>query len=381
MKLRLVVLTEIIAPYRIPVFNSLAQNSEIDLHVIFFAESDASTRSWPIYTEEIRFCYEVLPSWRKRLGNYNILLNWRVQESLQRAKPDVVLCGGYNYLASWQALRWANQHQAKFLLWCESNGNDQRGGHFLVESLKQMFVRNCDGFVVPGRSALAYVQKFRPAQKETFLAPNAVDIDLFLSLSKIARANEIRLRGELGIPTRYFLFVGRLVKRKGVFDLLDAYESLNPDLRSEIGLVLAGDGPERAELEASARTIFPGSIYFPGFVQRDRLPAYYALAECLVLPTHSDPWGLVVNEAMACGLPVICTDVAGCAADLVKTNGRVVAKRDIANLASAMRDIACDRRLRDDMSRKSSELIQNYSPEICAAGIAHAALATEAGNV
>jgi glycosyltransferase involved in cell wall biosynthesis len=381
MKRRLIVLTEIIAPYRIPVFNSLARHSEIDLHVIFLAESDTSTRQWRIYKEEIHFSYEVLPGWRKRLGRYNILLNWKLREALQGANPDVVLCGGYNYLASWQALRWANQYDTRFLLWCESNECDQRGSHFIVESLKQMFLRNCDGFVVPGASALAYVQRLGSAKKGIFLAPNAVDVDLFRSRSRIARADESRLRGELGLPVRYFLFVGRLVRRKGVFDLLDAYEALDTELRSEMGVVFAGDGPDRAELEAGARSIFPGSIHFPGFVQRDRLAVYYALAECLVLPTHSDPWGLVVNEAMACGLPVICTDVAGCAADLVKANGRVVPTRDISNLSSAMHELACDRRLRDDMSRESSALIQNYSPELCAAGIAHAALATEDRNV
>jgi glycosyltransferase involved in cell wall biosynthesis len=381
MKRRLVVLTEIIAPYRIPVFNSLAKQADIDLHVIFLAETDTSTRQWRVYADEIRFSYEVLPSWRKRLGKYNILVNWQVQEALRRVKPDVILCGGYNYLASWQALRWASRNAAPFLLWCESTGNDHRRGHLLLELMKQNFLRNCDGFVVPGVSALAYVQSLGPARKDAFVAPNAVDIQLFASKSKAANERASRLRGELGLPARYFLFVGSLVKRKGVFDLLDAYQRLSPELRSQIGLVFAGDGPERAELESFARSIFPGSVYFPGFIQRDQLAGYYGLAECLVLPTHSDPWGLVVNEAMACGLPVICTDVAGCAADLVKSNGRLVTKEDTANLADAMKEIACDPSLREQMSRESSELIQNYSPELCAAGIAQAALGIEAGNV
>jgi glycosyltransferase involved in cell wall biosynthesis len=381
MNRRLVVLTEIIAPYRIPVFNSLAQHKDIDLHVIFLAETDTSTRQWRIYLDEMRFSYEVLRSWRKRVGKYNILVNRHVEEALRNSRPHVILCGGYNYLASWQAQRWASRHEAPFLLWCESTGNDQRGRHLIPELLKQNFLRACDGFVVPGISALAYVQKMVSAEKDTFVAPNAVDVQLFASKSKLAKERERRLRGELGLPERYFLFVGSLVKRKGVFDLLEGYYALPPDLRSEIGLVFAGDGPERAELESLARCVFPGSICFPGFVQRDQLAIYYGLAECLVLPTHSDPWGLVINEAMACGLPVICTDVAGCAADLVKSNGRLVAKEDTANLAAAMKEIAGDPGLREEMSRESSELIQNYSPELCAAGIAQAALGIEAGNV
>src|ERR1700688_2199962 len=98
MKRRLVILTEIIAPYRVPVFNALAQLEEIDLRVIFLAETDPSIRQWRIYADEIRFSYQVLPSWRKRLGKYNLLLNQNVNEVLQNANPDVIVCGGYNYL-------------------------------------------------------------------------------------------------------------------------------------------------------------------------------------------------------------------------------------------------------------------------------------------
>ena len=116
----------------------------------------------------------------------------------------------------------------------------------------------------------------------------------------------------------------------------------------------------------------PGAVYFAGFVHRDELASYYALAECLVLPTHTDPWGLVVNEAMACGLPIICTDIAGCAADLVKDNGRLVAAREVQGLAEAMQQIARNSQLREHMSRESRNLIRSYSPEACAAGIAQA---------
>ena len=103
MTAKLVILTEIIAPYRIPVFNALAHRPEIDLHVVFLSENDPSLRQWRIYKDEIRFQYEVLPSWRQRLGRYNILLNRGVQSTLNRIKPEVILCGGYNYLASWTA--------------------------------------------------------------------------------------------------------------------------------------------------------------------------------------------------------------------------------------------------------------------------------------
>jgi len=372
MKRRVVVLTEIIAPYRIPVFNVLAERAEVDLHVIFLSETDNSMRQWRVYAEEIRFSYEVLPSWRTRLGKYNILVNQSVTSALERAQPEVVVCGGYNYLASWQAQWWAKRNRVQFLLWCESTSSDQRGERAPVELLKGSFLRGCDGFVVPGKSSREYLLRLGVAAEKIFTAPNAVDIDRFAAGARIVRDKAEQVRHSLGLPLRYFLFVGRMVRSKGIFDLMEAYGLLAPELRSELGMVYAGDGPERAQLEKLARDVYPGVVYFPGFVHRDELAAYYGLAECFVLPTHSDPWGLVVNEAMACGLPVICSSVAGCAADLVRGNGIIVAARNGPRLAMVMQEVATDLGLRERMSRESTKLIQQYSPQTCAAGLADA---------
>jgi len=369
---RLVVLTELIAPYRIPVFNALAARKGISLHVIFLSETDASTRQWRIYEDEIRFSYEVLPSWRRRVGKYNLLLNNQVTSALSAAQPKILICGGYNYIASWQAQDWARRNRVPFLLWSESTAYDHRGLHFPVEWLKRKFLSKCEGFVVPGQSALEYVQQFASPAQKIFVARNAVDIELFARRQSIRPTPE-RLRGELALPSRYFLFVGRLVRPKGVFDLLEAYQALPSELRESISLVFAGDGPMRAELEALARDIYPGCVQFPGFVHRDELASYYALAECLVMPTHTDPWGLVVNEAMACGLPVICTNVAGCAADLIRENGILVPPANSAQLSDAMQRLATRPDLRQFMAAASVKLIQEYSPEACASGFAEAA--------
>jgi glycosyltransferase involved in cell wall biosynthesis len=376
MKHRLVIITEIIAPYRIPVFNALAQHPEIDLRVVFLAKTDPSTRQWRVYAEEIRFAYEILPSWRTRFKKYNLLLNQKVAGALRKANPDVIVCGGYNYLASWQALRWARRNHVPFLLWCESTANDHRSGHRMVESLKKNFFDKCDGCVVPGTAAAEYARQMGVSSEHIFIAPNAVDNELFASRADNARRNAPRIRAELNLPAHYFLFSGRLVKSKGVFELWEAYGSLNENLRSQFGLVFAGDGPLRSELESIAKSICPGTLRFAGFKQRDELASYYGLADCLVFPTHSDPWGLVVNEAMACGLPVICGQAAGCAADLVKSNGRLIDYRNVDQLVHAMKEVASDAELRRQMSRESLKIISNYSPDICAAGIAEAALAS-----
>lgn len=375
MKRKLLILSEIIAPYRIPVFNALAQCSGIDLRVVFLAETDASLRQWRVYKDEIHFSYEVLPSWRFRLGRNSVLLNWRVRASLKQLAPDAIICGGYNYFASWEALSWARRNNVDFILWSESNQYDARSGRRWIESLKSYFLGRCDRFVVPGKSSFAYLHLLGVAKEKIFTALNAVDNDWFASQAQAARSRAAELRKRLGLPERFILFVGRLVSEKGIFDLLEAYGRLGDDVKSAVGLVFAGDGSERSELEKKAKKISPSTICVCGFAQREQLAAIYGLADVLVLPTHSDPWGLVVNEAMVCGLPVVVSNVAGCAADLVEDgwNGFVVAPTDTDKLCGAIDAILRNDRLRQQMRVHSMERIRQYSPEACAAGLAAAA--------
>jgi len=376
-KRRLALITEIIAPYRIPVFNALAAHPDIDLHVIFLSETDSSLRQWLVYKDEIRFSYDVLPAIRSRLGKYNLLFNRGMKSALSKASPQSIVCGGYNYLASWQALNWAAIHKVPLLLWLESTAADQRRRNPIVEALKQRFVKDCQGFVVPGKASREYLKEFAVQDRLIFQAPNAVDNRFFMERAARARNTACATRAEIHVPDRYFLYVGRLVAPKGVFELLDAYAKLDPALRSEIGLVVVGDGPARAELVERAKRIRPGVIQFPGFIQKDGLAEFYAMADALIFPTHSDTWGFVVNEAMACGLPVVATDVAGCVPDLVEDewNGKVVAVSDPVELASAMEYLSGQAELRSEMGKRSEQRIVGYSPQACAAGIVQAVLA------
>jgi glycosyltransferase involved in cell wall biosynthesis len=366
-----VIVTEIIAPYRIPVFNALAQRPEIDLHVVFLSENDPTLRQWRVYKDEIRFDYDVLPSWRQRFGRYNLLVNWGIHSALNRTKPDVVLCGGYNYLASWAAAYWARIHRVPLLLWSESTAFDLRRRYRVVEFMKTQFLRLCTGFVVPGRSSSNYLKDLGIGEQRIFTAPNAVDTSLFSKFAEVARRDESQVRSRHHLPERYFLYVGRLVKAKGVFDLLDAYARLKAEHRGKVGLVFVGDGSDRQELVERASKIVPGTIQFLGFMHREELPAAYALADGLIFPTHSDPWGLVVNEAMACGLPVIATNVAGCASDLVENgwNGFVISPGDASQLSLAMEKLASNSELRVEMGRRSRERVEAYAPAAWAEGM------------
>ena len=375
------ILTEIIAPYRIPVFNVLASGAGLDLHVIFLAETDETLRQWRVYKDEICFSHQILPSWRWRAGRTSVLINRGLWSALNKANPQVIICGGYNHAASWEALLWARRHRVPFVLWSESNSQDARAGRAWVESLKAYFLRHCDRFVVPGKASFEYLKMLGCEEASISTAPNAVDSSWFATRAESAFRRAAEFRDQLRLPSRFILFVGRLVPEKGVCDLLEAYAMLESGMRSEVGLVFAGDGVSREELAQQAKRISPGTVCFPGFAQREDLAGLYALAECLVLPTHSDPWGLVVNEAMACGLPIIVSSVAGCSADLVDDgwNGYVVPPQDSEKLRLAIDCVVRRPELRQSMSAHSLERIRGYSPEACAEGLAAAAISAGAG--
>ena len=378
---RVVILTEIVSPYRIPVFNALAETPGIDLHVIFLAETDSTLWQWKVYKEDIRFSFEILPHWRRRIRGYNVLLNRGVRAALAKAKPEVVVCGGYSYLAMWEAQKWARKRSIPVLLWSESNVRDHRRGTFAVEALKKAFLRRCGGFVVPGKSAAEYLRTFGIPERVIFTAPNAVDNDFFSRASCAARQQESELRAKWNLPGKYFLFVGRMIPEKGAVLLLEAYAQLDADLRRSFGLVLVGEGSARAQCMADAAKIEPGKIVFPGFLHREELAVHYALATCFAFPTFSDPWGLVLNEAMACGLPIIASDIAGATLDLVRDgwNGRVVPARDLDGLVSAMRQLALDTEGTHRMAQHSSEYIANYSAVTWASGFTRAVMEPRLG--
>jgi glycosyltransferase involved in cell wall biosynthesis len=271
-------------------------------------------------------------------------------------------------------MRWAQRNRVPFSLWTESTAKDFRGGYPLIEFLKTRFLRHCDAFVVPGKSSVDYLKNYGVPEEMIHTAPNAVDTQFFAQRAEAIRRDAAMHREALRLPARFFLYAGRLVPEKGVFDLLRAYGALATEVRKDVGLVFVGDGIGRSALLQRAAATNPGSIQLVGFAQREQLAAYYALADVFVFPSHTDPWGLVVNEAMACGLPIISSGVAGCVADLVESgwNGCIFSVGDVGQLARAMDELARDAELRSLMGQRSKDRIRQFSPEAWAAGMARA---------
>ena len=375
MSRRLVILTEIISPYRIPLFNALAEFRGVDLHVIFLAETDPNLRQWRIYKEEIQFRYQVLPSWRKRIAGYNVLLNaglgrgadsrGSARDSVRRVQLSCLVAGsalGADSQPSFPVV--VRKQPARFASRPRGGGVLERASSCGAAQVLLCLGVRLESICARGRSRMS-ASSPHPMPSITVCSR---------PLQQERRSDAAQLRRELELPDRYFLFVGRLVPEKGVFDLLSAYAKLDGPLRRQVGLVFAGDGPSRRAIEDQAASISPGLIKFAGFAQRDILATYYALAEMLILPTYTDTWGLVVNEAMACSLPVILSRAAGCASDLLSDhgNGLLVPPRDPAALASAMTKLAQQPVLSKTMGVRSLERIAQYSPEAWAEGITQA---------
>jgi glycosyltransferase involved in cell wall biosynthesis len=206
---------------------------------------------------------------------------------------------------------------------------------------------------------------------------DVVDNAYFSQAAKAVQTNAQRLRADAGLPEHYVLASARFIPIKNLLGLIEAFgrfRRLRP--ASQTCLVLLGDGPERAVLEAKRHELgLDNAILMPGFKQYDQLPIYYGLADGFLHVSRNEPWGLVVNEAMAAGLPVIVSRACGCASNLVKDseNGYLVAHDHLDEIADRLVRVDDDPALRTRMGKRSSTIIAGWGPERFAAGATEAA--------
>jgi glycosyltransferase involved in cell wall biosynthesis len=268
----------------------------------------------------------------------------------------------------------ARRARIPFVLWASLWAHPRTPAHVLSYLPMRRIYRGADAIVTYGPHVSAYVSEQRGNARNVFEAPQAVSADEFgKEISPELRAHA---RTHAGAPSDagfLALFVGRLVREKGVHVLLDAWR------RAKLGdgaiLALAGDGPLRDEVARQ-----PAGVQALGFVPRDHLPALYAAADVLVLPsirtaTFLEPWGLVVNEAMHQGTPVIATDAVGAArGGLVRDgrNGLVVAQGDAVALAARLRSIAQNSGLRTALGRAARRDVAPFTYSAWVAGMRQA---------
>jgi glycosyltransferase involved in cell wall biosynthesis len=197
--------------------------------------------------------------------------------------------------------------------------------------MKRMY----DLFFGVGSLTLEYLQAFGVPAERTGLFPYAVDVDDFRQRSCLSPEERAAIRTRLGVPAgpQVILSLAKLSSREAPWDLLRAFARLE---EGSTWLVLAGDGPERPALEQAAGP----RVRFPGYIPYPELPALYAAADLFVHPAREERWGVSVQEALACGLPVIASSRVGAAFDLVEAggNGFLYAAGNDAELAARLGD-------------------------------------------
>ncbi|MBK9123567.1 MAG: glycosyltransferase family 4 protein [Chloroflexi bacterium] len=373
--MRVAVLTEIISPYRIPLLNRLAEYPDIDLTVIFLSETER-LREWRVEKEKIRFKYEVLPGRvvTKTYQNGSLFLNPSIVTAISRGNFETVVIGGYHHPSYWLALAYCRLRRKTTVLWSESTSRDKRSGSRSREMVKRGLISVFDRYVVPGTAQRSYLEEYGVNPSLVWIAPNAVDSAHFEQRSVEFAAERNEIRGALGLSGVVILFVGRIIDEKGVQDLLRAFQSL-VDQGQVATLLIVGGGRDEQKYREYAKT-YSLPVVFAGFQQQEDLPKFYAAADIFVLPTHSDPWGLVINEAMACGLPIIASSAAGAVQDMVHAgeNGYVHEPQDVVELARHLNTLMCSPEQRERMGKRSREIIRSFTPELSAAGFRDAIL-------
>jgi 1,2-diacylglycerol 3-alpha-glucosyltransferase len=292
-------------------------------------------------------------------------------DTLERMRPGAVVIAGYSHAAMQAAARWCRRNRAASILLLDSHHADRRR-HWAKELAKRVFVsRYFDSAFTAGNASAAYARTLGFATSQIWRGYDVVDNAAFAEGAALARSRPSSLLRDLGLPEQVFLYVGRFSPEKNLHGLLDAmadYRRLAGE--AAWGLLLVGSGPEAPALERRAAEM-RGSVAVTGFRQVEELAEVYAAAGALILPSTSEPWGLVVNEAMACALPILASDRTGAASDLVfpGVNGYVFDPESRQDMVAAMLRLSSPQVDRQAMGIASERIIANYTPETWATAL------------
>ncbi len=365
--------------YQAPLLRRIAQEPDIDLTVFF--SSDLSVRGYKDSGFGVQvqwdvplldgYKYEFLPRLRDSDQlSFASPLNWGIFNRLRRGRFDAVWVFGYSSLTSLNAIFAAKLLGIPVILRAESNLHDHVRTAPVRAAKRVLFaaLRASTSCVVPiGKNNQKYWEHYFGADFPSFTMPYSVDNDFFQRRAREAAPQRETFRGELGLePGRpVILYASKLQTRKRCIDLVEAYIRLAPapGVDPHAYLLIVGDGEERANLEARVRDSGLSSIRFLGFRNQTELPRIYDLCDAFVLPSYNETWGLIVNEVMNAGRPVVVTGQVGCQPDLVHdgVNGFVYPAFNVDALAKCLRRLIEDPELRATMGENSLRIIRQYS--------------------
>lgn len=311
--------------YQVPWFASLAADARLDLHVGFGWLPDAHAQgvgfdrafAWDLPLLD-GYRWSELPrrDGHPQLSRFFGIRLRGVARWLREQRLDALVTTGWNSYALVQTAIAARRLGLPLLARGDSHDLRRRG--LATRLLHRAFLTLFDGFLVVGKANRRFYRRRGVADSQLFDCPHFVDNERFAAQHAEAVPRRAELRAQWGVPedAACALFAGKLVEVKNLPEALDALH-VAVVAAPRLHLLIVGDGPLGEALRARVeREKLP--VSFAGFLNQGEIAQAYAAADFLLLPSRSETWGLVVNEAMACGLPAIVSDGVGCAEDLVQ---------------------------------------------------------------
>jgi glycosyltransferase involved in cell wall biosynthesis len=347
-------LTNIPSPYRIDFFEELGKLCDL---TVLFEREDAKDRenSW-LKTDFTNFKYSFLKS--IKIGNDSAFCP-SILKYIKGNQYDVIIIGIYSTPTGLLAIEYMSRKKIPFLL--NSDGGLIKNDDGLKRKFKSHFIRPASGYLSTGENTNRYLAHYGAKKEKMFIYP-------FTSLKNEDILNEVlsqeqkkELKKKLGITqSKVILSVGRFIPLKGFDILLKSCEKLDDD----IGVYIIGGEPTQQYIDIK-NELGLNNVHFVDFKDKTELEDYYRAADLFVLPTRSDIWGLVINEAMANGLPVITTDRCVAGLELIQDgeNGFIVPVDDVQALTDKINDILSDDRMRENMANNNLAQIRSYTIE------------------
>ena len=289
-----------------------------------------------------------------------------LDRALCRARPSVVCVNGWGMPASRDVLAWCAVRRIPAIMMSESTMRDASRSRWR-EGVKRRLVRLCASAVVGGTLHRDYIISLGMPAERVFLGYDAVDNDHFRTGACGARASAVGWRRKLQLPDRYFLACSRFTEKKNILRLIEAYARYQRRAGDSVWkLVIVGEGTLKPEMVALCQRLdVVDEVLLVGAQSYTDLPLYYGLADVFVHASTTEQWGLVVNEAMAAGLPVLVSNRCGCAPELVHEgrNGYTFDPYDIDGLAALFSRVSIDHGSRRDLGAASERIIAKWGPQ------------------
>jgi glycosyltransferase involved in cell wall biosynthesis len=364
---RLAIFTSHPIQYQAPWFRALAGFSELTVRVFFsYIPSEeeqgvgfGQAFKWDIpltdgYDSSVlshaKFPASVPPYLRK--------MTTGIHAALRGFRPDIALILGWHHISLVQAIFSCRFLGVPIILRGESN--DLRKRRWLVRVLHRVLLNQCAGFLAIGASNVRFYLDAGVSIEKIVVAPYFVENERFRSEAHRLQARKAKIRSEWGIPEEAvcFAFIGKMEPKKRVMDFIDAIKLASDKCDNIHGLVV---GTGEMLRSAKSKAISQNSpISFAGFLNQTEITRAYVAADAVILPSdYGETWGLVVNEAMATGLPAIVSDRVGCANDLVlhEETGSVFPFGDVSALAGLMQEYAGDSALRRTLGERAQRRV------------------------